>query len=127
MTLRVFVSAKAEEDLIQRTPVSRQWSEELLSGLSQLPGVTLAKAPSDSASEGVKSGPPESAFIVEMAGTASIAALVKTVASWLLRDRTRTIKFQIGDKVIEATGLTQEEQQRLIDWFQIQAGLRIDR
>lgn len=67
------------------------------------------------------------AILVKLASTSAIDSFVKVIGSWLTRDRTCTLKFQIGANSIEATGLTHEEQRELIRWFQVQAGLQFDR
>ena len=66
-------------------------------------------------------------FVVKIVSPKAIENFVGVVGNWLIQDRTRTLKFQIGDKQIEATGLSQKEQQALIQWFQLQAGFHLDK
>jgi hypothetical protein len=67
------------------------------------------------------------AILAKLASASAIDSFVKVIGSWLTRDRTCTLKLQIGTNSIEATGLTREEQRELIRWFRVQAGLRFDR
>ena len=99
-------------------------AENLANTLNKLDGVYLTKLPTEDNSSGIKGAPTSSSctFIAQLAGASGVANLISVAGSWLARDRTRTLKFQIGTNSIEATGLTKEEQQQLIKWFQIQAG-----
>lgn len=66
-------------------------------------------------------------LLVKLAETASVASLISVLGGWLARDKRRTLKLQLGDAALELTGLSQSEQQELIQWFQGQTGLRVDR
>ena len=57
-------------------------------------------------------------LLVTLASATVLQEFVKSIALWLGRDKTRTLKFQIGDRTMEASGLTRDEQMTLIDWFQ---------
>ncbi len=67
------------------------------------------------------------AIMAKLASASAIDGFVKVIGSWLTRNRTRTIKLEINGRKLEVTDLSAEEQQKLIVWFQVQAGLRLDR
>jgi hypothetical protein len=58
---------------------------------------------------------------------ASIAAFFTFLGVWISRERGRKVILQIGEKKLELTGVSEEEQEKLREWFQTQTGLRIDR
>jgi hypothetical protein len=64
-------------------------------------------------------------ILVRLFTSDAIENLSSIIFGWLSKDRSRTLRFQIGDKQMEATGLSKKEQQELIDWFKLQAGLSI--
>ena len=64
-------------------------------------------------------------ILVKLFTSDAIENFSSTILGWLSKDRSRTLRFQIGDKQMEATGLSKKEQQELIDWFKLQAGLSI--
>jgi hypothetical protein len=66
-------------------------------------------------------------FIVNLINTSTIESFVKIISTWLARDRSRTLKIQVGTNQIEASGLSKDEQKRLIEWFQIQAGMHFEK
>ena len=66
-------------------------------------------------------------LLAKIAETGGFTSLVSVMSSFLGRDRSRSLKLQIGDKSLEVTGLSKSEQTALIEWFQIQAGLRFEK
>lgn len=56
-----------------------------------------------------------------------ISGLITALSSWLAKEKGRTLELTIGDKSLKLTGLSRKEQQELLEWFQTQAGLRLDR
>jgi hypothetical protein len=47
-----------------------------------------------------------------------LRALVGTVGAWLSRSAARSVKVKLGDSELEVTGISSEQQQRLIaDWI----------
>ena len=52
--------------------------------------------------------------------------LVEVITGWLFKDRSRSLRLKIGNAELEAQGLTQEEQQKLINLFQTHTGLYIE-
>jgi hypothetical protein len=67
------------------------------------------------------------ALLVQVLESLSLTGLVGVLAAWLGRDRSRTLKIQLGDQQIELTGLSRQEQHELVDWFRTQAGMRFER
>ncbi len=65
-------------------------------------------------------------LLIKIAEFGGITALITVLGTWLGRDKSRTLKLQIGDKSLELTGLSAVEQQELTQWFQTQAGLRLE-
>ncbi len=66
-------------------------------------------------------------IFLKFAKFGGISALASIITTWLSRDKSRTIKLKIGDNSLELTGLSKVEQKEIIDWFQIQAGLRFNK
>lgn len=98
-----------------------QLVDNLVSELQKVEGVRLF------ADAGDKLGAADFfGFLAKLADTKVIESFVKAIGSWLTRDRTCTLKLQIGANSIEAAGLTREEQRDLIRWFKVQAGLPSD-
>jgi len=62
-------------------------------------------------------------LLVKLAGSSGISSLLNVFGLILGKDRSRSLKLQVGNNSIEVTGLTKEEQKTLIEWFQTQAGL----
>jgi hypothetical protein len=103
-------------------------AEDLLYELRELDDISLLDPLAGNLPENPKGSPLDVwTLVAKIAEASGIPSLVSVIGSWLTRDRTRTLKFQIEDKSIEATGLSKDEQQELIKWFQLQAGLRLDR
>ena len=62
------------------------------------------------------------ALVVNAADSQLLAAVVATVRSWLAGSSRRRIKLQLGDDVLELTGVSSNEQRRLADeWLARQA------
>jgi hypothetical protein len=62
--------------------------------------------------------------LVKLAETAGVSALINVIGSWLSRDKSRTLKLQLGESTLELTGLSGTEQQDLVQWFKTQAGTK---
>jgi hypothetical protein len=61
--------------------------------------------------------------LVKLAETAGVTALINVIGSWLSRDKSRTLKLQLGESALELTGLSGVEQRELVEWFKTQAGV----
>lgn len=76
--------------------------------------------------EGAKGLPPAAAkVLITLAKASGVTALINVFGPWLSRDRSRTLKLQLGDSTLELSGLSKDEQQELTEWFQTQAGIRL--
>ena len=108
---------------IQKTDADQQELTELTRDLKrELGGVDGLSLSTDSESKSGISLLQD--FMVKALSAGTITSLVQTIGTWLARDRTRTLKIQVGTNQIEASGLSRDEQKKLIEWFQIQAGMR---
>lgn len=58
------------------------------------------------------------ALVLGLANAAVPAAFVAAVATWLAKDRRRTLKIQVGDASLEASNLTAQEHARFVKWFE---------
>jgi hypothetical protein len=56
------------------------------------------------------------ALVVALA-TPTLGAVVATINSWLARQEARSAKLQLGDKTIELTGISSEQQDRMLEAF----------
>lgn len=66
------------------------------------------------------------ALIVKIAEAGGVSTLINILGSWLLRDKSRTLKLQIGNNSLEVTGVSEAEQAELIQWFKTQTGMQLD-
>ena len=78
---------------------------EVLSGQKGLAGAGLITA------EVIKAG--------------AFTKIVEVIGGWLLKDRSRSLKLKLDSKELDVSGLSKEEQQKLIEWFQEQARLQV--
>lgn len=62
-------------------------------------------------------------LLVTFAGSSVLVTLVQAVRDWLMRHERRSAKLQCGDAVLELTGVSEADQQRLIEeWLKRCAG-----
>ncbi|GAB4528281.1 MAG: hypothetical protein Kow0063_04340 [Anaerolineae bacterium] len=110
-----------EEDLEE---LAQHLTDELneLDGIEAVERVQEGKLPEDAKGLLIPAG----TLLIKFAETAGVTALINVLGSWLSSDRSRTLKLKLGDATLELTGLSKPEQQELIDWFQGQAGIRLD-
>lgn len=103
-------------------------TRDLLQELSQVGGINFSLSSQDEKAGGVRGGPVDLAFLMgRIAELGGIVSLVDVLGSWLNKDRSRTLKIQLNNKCLEASGLSKEEQKELIKWFQTQAGVPANR
>jgi len=104
-------------------------TRELIGELSDLDGVvSIQPMQSEELPEGAKGFPIDfGTILVKLAELGGITGVVTILSSWLSRDKSRTLKLQIGEKSLELTGLSKAEQQDLVRWFQTQSALHLDR
>ncbi len=112
----------ANADGEERDGLARQ----LLTELAELDTVSAELAPGTVAPVGAKGDPVTiGAILVKVAEVGGITGLIAILGSWLSRDERRTVTLQIGNNKIEVSGVSEATQTALIEWFQIQTGLRI--
>jgi len=93
-------------------------SHELIEKIREIDGVELSKdTESKSSVENLHK------FVVNVLNVKALDSIGKAIISWSLRDRSRTLSLQIGSNQLDVSGLSKDEQQELINWFQIQAGM----
>lgn len=61
----------------------------------------------------------------EIIKTGAVTKIAEVIGGWLLKDRSRSLRLKIDSKELEASGLSRDEQQKLIEWFQEQARLQV--
>lgn len=65
-------------------------------------------------------------LLIRVLEQTAIPALVRVVCNWLKSDMDRCVRLRVGDNELEVKGISREEQQELIDWFRLQASLKLD-
>lgn len=94
--------------------------------LRELDVVDTVELLREDAPEGARgSGAITGDLLLELVGSAGISVLISTIGSWLSRDKSRKLKLCLGDKSIELSGLSEDEQQELTQWFKTQAGFSL--
>ena len=93
-------------------------ARQLLVELGELEAVTAQLASPTAASIG--------AIAVKIAKTDGISSLISILSSWLSRDEQRILSLQLGHNKLEVSGVSDATQTALIEWFQLQTGLRIE-
>lgn len=78
-----------------------------------------AKGPSPPPGARAAEGTSLGTLLVTLASTPELfTAIVGTVREWLSRARSRSVKVKLGDSELELTGVSSEQQERLIsDWI----------
>jgi hypothetical protein len=94
-------------------------AEDLLDALHSLTAVS-SELMSDS-----KSALVQGTIITKIIEAGGLASFLNAIFAWLAKDRSRSIKLQIGENSIEASNLTPDEQQRLVAWFQLQTSIKL--
>jgi hypothetical protein len=121
--LFITVNSGTDSDSEELDELTRQ----LLDELAELHLLLVELARGGKLPEGAKGEPiGVGTILVKIAEAGGITGLVSVLGSWLSRDKRRALKLQIGDNKLEVTGITRGEQARLIKWFQIQTGLRLE-
>lgn len=99
-------------------------THRLRTELEELDVEKVEVAKSGKAPEGTKSGvdiPAWGSLLVTLATSSGvIPSLVGTVQSWLKRDEGRSITLEIGGDKLQVTGISSEQQRRLINtWLKV--------
>lgn len=117
--LYIFVGFNGDTDKEEIDSLTRQLSYELrqVDYIQSVKSVMKEDLP-----VGAKGTPIDfGALLLKIAEVEGLSSVAGVVTSWLSRDKSRTLKLQIGDKSLEVTGLSKVEQQDLIQWFKSQS------
>jgi hypothetical protein len=112
--LRLDVGVEPDADAAELDQAASQLRQELLGldvdAVERLRGE--APPPGTRAAEATLLG----ALVVDL-GHEALAAVVRTIQSWIARRLDRSVKVTLGDDSIELTNVSDEDQRRLIDSF----------
>jgi hypothetical protein len=123
--LMLNINAGPETDEEELAELTRQLREELLE--LDVEAVGLVRA--GEAPERAKAGDPVTwgALLVALVASGGVlTTLINTLQSWLTRHERRSVTLEIGGDKLEVTGISSEEQQRLINtWLSRHGGIVI--
>jgi hypothetical protein len=112
--LRLDVGVEPDADAAELDQAASQLRQELLGldvdAVERLRGE--APPPGTRAAEATLLG----ALVVDL-GHEALAAVVRTIQSWIARRLDRSVKVTLGEDSIELTNVSDEDQRRLIDSF----------
>lgn len=66
------------------------------------------------------------ALLLQILQTSGITTMIGVIGTWLQRDKRRSIEITVGDNSIKLNDITQKQQDELIEWFQIQTGMKFN-
>jgi hypothetical protein len=123
--LMVNIGASPNTDSEGLATLTRQLREDLLElDVETVDLVRAGKAP-----EGAKAGDPVTwgALLVALVASGGVlTTLVNTLQSWLTRHERRSVILEIDGDKLEVTGVSSEEQQRLVNtWLSRHGGIVI--
>ena len=120
--LQLNIDADQEPDVEELAYLTRQLREDLL----HLDVETVDLARAGEAPTGTKAVDPVTAgtLLVTLAASGGvITTLINALQSWLTRHERRSLTLEMGGDKLEVTGVSSEEQQRLIEaWLSRQRG-----
>jgi hypothetical protein len=123
MNFLITVGAGADADSQELDELALQLCDEL----TELDIVSAELARGSKLPEGAKGDPTTvGTILIKIAEVGGIAGLTTLLGSWLSRDERRTLTLQLGENKLEITGISEAEQAKLIQWFQMQTGLRLE-
>lgn len=108
-TLRVQLCL-IESDLKELEEVSRHIRAEILDLDVHDVEFKRAEAPDAAKGEGVTIG----SLVVTLANSAVLVSIIQVIRSWLARDEGRQAKLSDGERTLELTGVTSDQQQLII-------------
>lgn len=125
--IEVLISVNADADDEERYEFARRLSCDL----NELNDVSVELAKGDKPPKGAMGEPLTTGAIVVAiakagAVTAAITGLIGILNSWLNRDERQKITLEIGGNKLELTGVSKEEQKKLVEWFQSETKFRVD-
>ncbi len=102
-----------DQDMAQIAELTKQLRMELLElDVDAVDLVRVENAPGGT--KGVEAQAPGSLAVTVARTPGTLGILVRTLGSWLRRGRSRSIKLELDGDVLELSGITSEEQDRLI-------------
>jgi hypothetical protein len=111
--LSLEVGAGGDADAEEVAEMASQLRRELLDlDVEAVELVRTGPAPAGSKGVGVLA---VGTLLVTLAKSSGLAAVVGAVQSWLSGRQRRSVKIQLGGDTLEVTGVTSDEQRRLID------------
>lgn len=123
--LMLNVDAGPETDGEELEYLTRQLREEL----AELEVETVDLVRAGSVPQGAKAGDPMTWGALLVALTASggvLTALISALQSWLTRHERRSVTLDISGDTLEVTGISSDEQQRLINaWINRHTGIAV--
>ena len=118
--VNLYIAIDADDaDEEERERLTRQ----LMKDLDELEEASVELAKGDKLPKGAMGEPLTTGLILLSLAAGTITGLIPILASWLSRDERRSASLQIGEKKLELTGITKEEQAKVIEWFRTEAGL----
>lgn len=114
LELRLDVELEPDADAVEIEGAALNLREELL----ELDVDTVERPASGPPPEGAKGV--EATLVGTLlvsAGKEVIGAVVRTLAGWVSRDKSRSVRLQLGGDIIDITNPSEEDQQRLLEAF----------
>lgn len=119
-TINLFISVDAGDiDDEERDKLARQ----LLEDLKETEDISVELAKGDKLPKDAMGDPITIGTILVALGASAVTGIIAILASWLSRDERRSATLHLGDKKLELTGITKEEQTKVIEWFRSAADL----
>jgi hypothetical protein len=114
MELRLDVGLGSDAEASEVDEAILQLQRELL----ELDVAGVARPPGPEPPPGTRGAElPELATLLVTLGPEAIAGLAATLAAWVGRVGSRRVTLRMGDDSLEATGISKEDQRRLIESF----------
>jgi hypothetical protein len=125
LQMRVVIGSKEEENLDSLETMSK----DLLESLNEIDDVKWIllrdeNLPTDSKGTSLEWSP---ILLLLLSQSPQIWGVINAFFAWLMRDKSRSLELTIGENSLKVSGTSKEEQQKLIDWFKIQSGMRMDK
>lgn len=111
--LSLRVDARGDADAEEVAEIASQLRRELLD--LDVEAVELARAGPAPAGSKAVDVLAVGTLLITLAKSSGLAAVVGAVQSWLSGRHQRSVKIEIGGDTLEVTGVTSDEQRRLID------------
>jgi hypothetical protein len=112
--LRLDVGVEPDADAAELDQAASQLRQELLG----LDVDAVERLRGEAPPQGTRAGEATllGALVVDL-GREALAAVMRTIQSWIARRLDRSVKVTLGEDLIELTNVSDEDQRRLIDSF----------